>query len=106
MKLNGNLEVADDALAEFCRKWRITEFALFGSVLREDFRPDSDVDVLVRFEADAPWDLWHIVDMQEELRTIFGREVDLVDRDAVEQSANPFRRRAILSNPRVVYARE
>jgi len=106
MKVNGNLELPDDALAEFCRKWRITEFALFGSVLTEDFRPDSDVDVLVRFEKDAPWDLWDIPTMQEELRAMFGRDVDLVDRDAVEQSANPFRRRGILSNPRVVYTRE
>ena len=106
MKVNGNLELPDDALAEFCRKWRITEFALFGSVLTEEFRPDSDVDVLVRFEKDAPWDLWDIPTMQEELRAMFGRDVDLVDRDAVEQSANPFRRRGILSNPRVVYTRE
>jgi|SRR3990172_4789931 len=106
MKVNGNLELPDDALAEFCRKWRITEFALFGSVLTEEFRPDSDVDVLVRFEPDAPWDLWDIPTMQEELRAMFGREVDLVDKDAVEQSQNPFRRRGILRNARVVYARE
>ena len=106
MKVNGNLELPDEALAEFCQKWRITEFALFGSVLTEEFRPDSDVDVLVRFEPDAPWDLWDIPTMQEELRAMFGREVDLVDKDAVEQSQNPFRRRGILRNARVVYARE
>jgi len=106
MRINGSIEVSDEAIAEFCRKWRITEFALFGSVLREDFRPESDVDVLVRFEPDAPWDLWDIPAMQEELRGIFGREVDLADKDAVEQSTNPFRRRAILKDSRVVYTRE
>ena len=93
-------------VAEFCRRNRIRWLALFGSVLSDDFGPDSDVDVLVRFEPDAPWDLWDIPTMQEELRAMFGREVDLVDKDAVEQSQNPFRRRGILRNARVVYARE
>jgi len=106
MKINGRFEVPDEAIAEFCRKWRITEFALFGSVLTEEFRPDSDVDVLVRFEPDAPWDLWHIIDMKEELKAIFGRDVDLAEREAVEESQNPFRRRSILKSARVVYARE
>jgi len=105
MKINGSLDVPDEAIAEFCRKWKITEFALFGSVLREDFRPDSDIDVLVRFETDAPWDLWDIPKMQDELRALMGREVDLVDKDAIEQSRNPFRRRAILRNSRVIYTR-
>ena len=75
-------------------------------MLTDDFRPDSDVDVLVRFERDAPWDLWHIIDMKEELKGIFGRDVDLAEREAVEGSENPFRRRSILKSARVVYARE
>jgi predicted nucleotidyltransferase len=106
MKINGRLEIPDEAIAEFCRKWRITEFALFGSVLTDDFRPDSDVDVLVRFEKDAPWSLYEIVDMKEELARLLGRDVDLAEREAVEQSRNPFRRHSILSSARVVYARE
>jgi predicted nucleotidyltransferase len=105
MKVNGTLNLSDEALEVFCHKWRIREFALFGSVLREDFRPDSDVDVLVSFQPEAEWDLFDVVDMQNELEIIFGRKVDLLDREAVEQSRNPFRRRGILSNTRVVYAR-
>ena len=104
MRINGALDVADNVLAAFCRKWKITEFALFGSVLRKDFSQDSDVDVLVTFETDAHWSLLDIVDIQEELKSIFGREVDVVERAAVEESANPFRRRAILKDARVVYS--
>ena len=92
MRVNGKLEVPDEAIAEFCRRWKITELALFGSVLREDFGPDSDVDVLVRFEPDAPWDLWHVIEIKEELAGLVGRNVDLAEREAVEESQNPFRR--------------
>lgn len=105
MKINGTLNLSDETLEAFCRRWKIREFALFGSVLREDFGPDSDVDVLVSFDQEARWDLFDIVDMQGELAVIFGRKVDLLDREAVEKSRNPFRRRGILSNTRVVYAR-
>jgi len=104
MKVNGTLAISDEALEAFCRKWKIQEFALFGSVLRDDFGPDSDVDVLVSFQPEAEWYLFDVVDMQNELATVFGRKVDLFDREAVEQSRNPFRRRGILSNTRVVYA--
>lgn len=90
-----------DALAAFCRKWKVKELALFGSVLREDFRPDSDVDVLVTFEPDDPWSLWDWPDMMEDLKKIFGREIDLVEKDAVK---NPFRRHHIMNNHEVVYA--
>jgi uncharacterized protein len=90
-----------DQIADFCRRWKITELALFGSVLREDFRPDSDVDVLVTFEPGAPWTLWDLSRMRIELEAIFGREVDLVEKKALR---NPFRRQAILANQRVVYA--
>jgi hypothetical protein len=105
MKVNGALELPDEELAAFCRKWKITEFALFGSVLREDFGPGSDIDVLVTFEPDAGWDLFDIVDMQEELKSILGRDVDLVEKAAIEESGNPFRKRAILRDARVVYSR-
>jgi predicted nucleotidyltransferase len=83
-------------IGEFCRKWKITEFALFGSVLRDDFRPDSDVDVLVSFAPDAAWGLFDIIGMENELSGIFGRKVDLVDRKEVEASPNYIRRRHIL----------
>ena len=93
------IEVDKTRLREFCSKWRITEFWLFGSVTRpEEFRPDSDVDVLVRFEEGAPWSLFDWVDMEEELAEIFGRPVDLVELDVVERSANPYRRRSIMNS--------
>jgi predicted nucleotidyltransferase len=85
----------------FCRKWRITEFALFGSVLREDFGPDSDVDVLVTFAPDHGWGLYELVDMQDELEVLFGRKVDLVMRGGL---TNPFRRHEILRTRQVLYA--
>jgi predicted nucleotidyltransferase len=90
-----------DRIADFCHRWRITEFALFGSAIRDDFRPDSDVDVLVTFEPGAPWTLWDLSRMRSELQAIFGREVDLVEKKALR---NPFRRQAILANQRVIYA--
>ena len=91
-------------LAEFCRRNRIRRLSLFGSVLRDDFRPDSDVDVLVEFEPDAHWSLFDLVSMQNELEKLIGREVDLVERAAVEQSENYIRRKSILKNLEVVYA--
>jgi len=106
MKVNETLDLSEKALEVFCRRWKIREFALFGSVLRDDFHPDSDVDVLVSFQREAEWDLFDVVDMQNELETMFGRKVDLLDREAVEQGKNPFRRQGILSNTRVVYACE
>lgn len=87
-----------EKLRDFCRKWKVTEFSLFGSVVRDDFGPDSDVDVLVRLAADAPWRLSTWLEMQQELEVLFKRHVDLIERDAVEQSDNRFRKRAILSS--------
>lgn len=95
------IQIDRDRIADFCRRWKVTEFALFGSAVRDDFRPDSDVDVLVTFEADAPWSLWDLSRMRAELERVFGREVDLVEKKALR---NPFRRQAILSNQRVIYA--
>ena len=96
-----NIEVPQEQIEAFCRKWKIREFALFGSVLRDDFRPDSDVDVLVEFEPDARHSLFQHVEMQDELGEIFHRKADLVEREAVE---NPFIRRHIMKHHRVVYA--
>jgi hypothetical protein len=87
-----------DRLARFCRRWKVAEFALFGSVLRDDFRPDSDVDVLVAFAPDANWSLFDLVRMEDELSELFGRRVDLVERKAVEQSENYIRRKHILGS--------
>ncbi len=93
-----------EKLAEFCSRWKITEFALFGSVLRDDFGPTSDVDVLVTFASDAHWSLLDHVNMQDELKALFGRNVDLVNRRGIERSRNPIRRRDILDSAEVIYA--
>jgi hypothetical protein len=93
-----------ESIAAFCRKWKIAELALFGSVLRSDFRPDSDVDVLVTFMPEARPSLLDLARMERELQGIFGREVDLVDRTAVERSRNYIRRSEILSTLEVIHA--
>jgi uncharacterized protein len=91
-------------IAEFCRRRKVVEFSLFGSVLRDDFRPDSDVDVLITFSPDTHVSLFDLVEMQDELKAIFKREVDLVEKNAVLESQNYIRRKSILANTRVVYA--
>ena len=88
-------------VTDFCKRWKVTEFGLFGSVLRPDFHTGSDIDVLVTFAPDATWTLFDFVTMQDELIEIFRRDVDLVERDTLR---NPFRRRAILNNLQVIYA--
>jgi predicted nucleotidyltransferase len=85
-----------EKIAEFCQRWQIAELSIFGSALRDDFRPDSDVDMLVTFSPDARWSLFDHVTMEEELAIIVGRKVDLVNRRAIERSANWIRRKAIL----------
>lgn len=97
------VDLPKDKIADFCRKWKIHEFALFGSVLREDFRPESDVDVLVDFDPNARRSLLDIGTMVDELQSIFDRKVDLLTRKAVEESRNYIRRREILSSIEVIY---
>jgi predicted nucleotidyltransferase len=91
-------------IREFCQKWNIVEMSLFGSVLRDDFGPDSDVDVLVSFGPGARYGLFQLSRMQRELKAIIGREVDLVERSEVETSDNPIRRRNVLQTAEKVYA--
>jgi predicted nucleotidyltransferase len=98
------LAIPEEEIASFCRRWKVNELALFSSVLRGDFGPDSDVDVLISFAPDAHWSLFDLVTMQEELEAILGREVDLLERVAVERSENYIRRKNILSNLEVIYA--
>jgi predicted nucleotidyltransferase len=97
-------KIPRETLAEFCRRWNIREVAYFGSVLREDFSPQSDVDVLVTFAPDADWGLFDHATMQRELSELLGRDVDLLTRRAVEHSDNWKRRQEILSTAKVVYA--
>jgi predicted nucleotidyltransferase len=93
-----------ESIEDFCRRWKIVELAVFGSVLRDDFRPDSDLDFLVRFAPDARWSLFDHARMERELEGLLGREVDLVSRSAVERSRNWIRREEILGTARTLYA--
>ena len=96
-----HIPVDHERIASFCRKWLITEFALFGSILRDDFRTDSDVDVLVKFSPESHWSLIDVIEMTEGLETMFGHKVDLVEEEAIR---NPFRRKSILGSKEVVYS--
>ena len=99
--MSARIDIPKDKIAEFCRRNHIRRLAFFGSVLRDDFTPESDVDVLVVFQDDAEWDLFDHMKAEEELKQIFGRDVDLVEKRAIR---NPFRRHHILSNCEVIYA--
>ena len=98
------MELPREEIKAFCQRWRITELSVFGSAVREDFRPDSDVDLLVTFDPEAHWTLFDMARMRDELQEILGREVDLVSRRGVEASRNPIRREAILSSAQLIYA--
>ena len=99
--MNPQVDLDGMRLAEFCRKWRIHELSLFGSALRDDFGPESDIDLLVSFEADAGWTLFDLIAMKEEAESLFGRPVDLIEREALR---NPWRKREILRTHEVIYA--
>lgn len=100
MTMAGQPDIPMDKLKAFCRKWKVRQLWLFGSVLREDFGPESDVDVMVEFAPDARWDLLDMVAAEQELSQIMQRPVDLIERDCVERSENWIRRRHILENAR------
>jgi uncharacterized protein len=99
--MNATVQLDRNVLAEFCRRWRIRELSVFGSVLREDFDPKSDLDFLVSFEPGAPVDIDRLLDMKEELEARFGRPVDLVEKEAMR---NPWRKHEILKTRQVLYA--
>jgi predicted nucleotidyltransferase len=101
--LRARIGIPREKITKFCKKWGVSEFSFFGSVLTDDFRPDSDIDVLVAFEEDAKHTLFDLVEMQDELKEVFGREVDLLTRRGVEQSRNYIRRKSILSSLEAVY---
>ena len=97
------LSIPQEVLAEFCQRWKIRELALFGSALRDDFRPDSDIDLLVTFSDHATWGLLAHIQMQQELEAILQRPVDFVSRRALEGSPNWLRRHAILDTAQILY---
>ncbi len=102
--VNANVSIPQEEIAAFCERWGVIEFALFGSVLRDDFTDESDVDVLIEFTDGPTPGLFGFVRMADELEELFGRKVDLVTRGAVENSRNPNRRKSVLESAQVVYA--
>ena len=99
--MNANVQLDRDMFAEFCRRWQIRELSVVGSVLRDDFNRNSDLDFLVSFEPGTPLDIDRLLDMKEELETRLGRPVDLVEKEAMR---NPWRRHEILKTRQVIYA--
>ena len=102
--IHPNVSVTHAQIAEFCQKWKITRFELFGSVLRDAFDAASDIDVLVTFAPGAGTHLSELLDIEDELRCLFGRPVDVIKRHLIEDSPNWIRRRSILSSARPIYA--
>ncbi|MGB0562202.1 MAG: nucleotidyltransferase family protein [Spirulinaceae cyanobacterium] len=100
--LRERLHSSRAAIEKFCDRWQIIEVSLFGSVLRDDFKPDSDVDVLVVFAAGYSWHLFDLIDMQDELEQRFKRPVDLLQK---KELINPYRRETILKSHQVIYAK-
>ncbi len=102
--LFARLHASADQIADFCQRWHIAEFALFGSILRDDFDPDnSDIDILVAFQPEAKRGLTEWLDMQDELEATFRRKVDLVSKVAIQESPNWIRKRNILESAQVLY---
>lgn len=99
-----NIEIPDHRLTEFCRRWQITELALFGSVLRSDFGPESDMDFLVTYASNKRREPWGYFPEQEEMEALLGRKVDWITRKSVEQARNPLFRREALKMAEVIYA--
>ena len=99
-----NLAISRHEIEAFCQRWKVRELALFGSVLRADFRADSDIDVLVNFKPDAKIRFDDLMQMEQELGAILGRKVDLGTRKSVEDDPNYLRRREILNSAQVIYA--
>lgn len=99
--IHPSLNVSRETLAQFCRKWQIIEFALFGSAARGELRPDSDIDVMLQFAPEARHGLYQLADIEAELKAMFGREVDVL---TTKNIRNPFRRRSIMRDMTVLYA--
>lgn len=98
-----NIELPINKIELLCQKWQIAEFALFGSVLRDDFNPQSDIDILVSFAPNAKRGLTETIQMRDELETLFQRPVDLIVKDAIQRSDNWLRRKNILESAQTIY---
>jgi len=93
-------------LETLCKKWHLTELALFGSILRDDFRPDSDIDLLASFSPSFHRGLTETLQIRDDFTALFSRKIDLVIKDAIERSPNWIRRQEILETAQVIYVAE
>ena len=98
-----NFTLTKQQVKDFCKKWQITEFSLFGSVLRDDFAKDSDVDILVTFAPQAKHSLLDLVHIKAELQQLLSRKVDVLTKKSVQASHNWLRKEQILSTAQVIY---
>jgi predicted nucleotidyltransferase len=99
-----NLGVGAEKIADFCRRWKISSLSIFGSAVRGELRPGSDIDLLVTFRSDADWTMFDHFTMEEELSRLLGREVDLISIKALEENPNPIYRHEIIDSARQIYA--
>ena len=99
-----DLEISPEKIVEFCRRWKISRLAVFGSAVRGKLQPDSDIDLLATFASDADWSMFDHYRMEDELVAILGREVDLASKKAIEENPNPIFRREILGSAKEIYA--
>ena len=97
------INLPKEKIIKFCERWQLAEFALFGSVLRDDFDSDSDIDVMVKFELNAHPTFSSLEAMEAELQNIFHRDIDLITREGIENSRNYLRRQQILNSLIVIY---
>ncbi len=102
--IHSHLPITNEQVRDFCLRWKIKEFAFFGSVLREDFNTHSDIDVLVDFSTSAEWSLIDHMNMEAELEKLLGRNVEIVSKRAIARSENWIRRSNILDSAKVIYA--
>lgn len=102
-RLQDRLSITSEQLAKFCERWQIAELAFFGSILRNDFNADSDIDVLVTYKPTAKRGLFEKLKLKDELSLLLHREVDVVSKKAIETSHNWLRRKNILSSAEVIY---
>ena len=98
-----SVDIPVEPLNEFCHRWKVSELAVFGSALHENYSLESDLDLLISFKKDAQWGLFDLVNMESELGIIFNKEIDLVEKNAVTNSANYIRRKGILDDAQIIF---
>ncbi|MEL6223279.1 MAG: nucleotidyltransferase domain-containing protein [Cyanobacteria bacterium J06626_14] len=102
-RIYNRLGITAAELTDFCQRWDIAELSLFGSVLRNDFRSDSDIDILISYFPGKTKSLLELVKIKYELEALCSRDVDVMTKKSIEQSRNKFRRREILGSAQIIY---